>query len=242
MKMVETHLRSLLPGAMLDALAPHFQAANRTLGGEGGQGLARWTRRVRVLPKGMQLLPPKVDPVVQSAVYDALLREKQLEVSYRPRAATEDSNYKVSPLALVVRNDVVYVVVARPPHENPFQLVLHRIKAAKVLEDSVNEPRAFDLDKYIEKGEFGWPAGKKIRLDAVFSPGAAKTLSETPLSVDQMVRMLDDGQARITATVLDTVELKWWLMSFGPEVEVFAPKKLRRQMAEAISAVATRYK
>src|SRR5450759_3614014 len=65
MKLVETYLRPLLPGAMLDALEPHFEAAERVLKSEGGLGPARWTNRIRVLPKGIPLLSPKVDAAAQ---------------------------------------------------------------------------------------------------------------------------------------------------------------------------------
>ena len=242
MKLIETYLRPLLPGAMLDALVPHFESAERVLKSEGGLGPARWTRLIRLLPEGIQLLPPKVDVAAQRAVYDALLRETQLELVYRPRGSTQDKLYRVNPLGLVVRNRVIYLVASLVESDELRQFVLHRTLSARALDERATSPRGFDLDKYIEEGEFSWPTGRKIRLVAIFDRGPAKTLFETPLSRDQSMTQLDEGRFKLVATVQETRELHWWLSSFGPEVEVVEPKSLRAHMRKLVRMAATRYR
>ena len=242
MKLVETYLRPLLPGAMLDALAPHFESANRLLRSEGGLGPARWTNRIRVLPKGIQLLPPKIDPQAQRTVYDALLWKKRLELDYRPRKPKGKERYRINPIGLVVRDGVIYLVASLAENDAIRQFVLHRIKSAQVLDESATSPRGFDLDKYIEAGGFGWPTGRKIRLVAIFDRGPADTLAETPLSLDQTIRKLDENRFELTATMQETRELQWWLLSFGPEVEVVAPKSLRELMRKLVGTSANRYR
>jgi hypothetical protein len=242
MKLVETYLRPLLPGAMLDALAPHFESANKLLKSKGGLGPARWTNLIRALPKGIQLLPPKIDPQAQRTVYDALLREKQLELDYRPRKPKGNIPYQINPLGLVVRDGVIYLVASLVENEAIRQFVLHRIKSAQVLDEPAISPRGFDLDEYIAKGGFGWPTGGKIRLVAIFDDGPAQTLAETPVSPDQTMTELDGKRFKLTATVQETKELHWWLLSFGPEVEVVEPKSLRAQMRKLVEISAKRYR
>ena len=241
MKLVQTYLKPLLPGSMLKALAPYFETSERVLSESGALGPGKWTRRIRVLPKGMQTLAPKVNNEAQNAVYDALLKEKRLALDYRGRGQDDNKKYHINPHGLVVRDNVIYLVASLVANDELRQFVLHRLKSACVLDEAATTPSGFDLDKYIEQGEFGWPLGMKIRLEAIFSKGAAKTFSETPISTDQTLRQLEDGQFRMTATVLETMELKWWLMSFGPEVEVVAPKKLRVALRDAIRQSAKRY-
>jgi predicted DNA-binding transcriptional regulator YafY len=36
----------------------------------------------------------------------------------------------------------------------------------------------------------------------------------------------------LTATVLNSLELKWWLQAFGDNVEVLAPSSLRQKFVE----------
>lgn len=242
MKLVRTYLRPLLPGAMLDALEPHFEAAERMLNSEGGLGPARWTSAVRVLPKGIQLLPPKINSYAQRTVYDALLRERRLELEYRPRRSTQNEHYRVNPIGLVVRDSVIYLVASLVEDDALRQFVLHRIETAQMLDEPATSPRDFDLDQYIAAGGFGWPTGRNIRLVAIFDHGPAQTLSETPLSPDQTIRELDSDRFKLTATVQETRELHWWLLSFGPEVEVVEPKRLRAMIRKLVESSAKRYR
>ena len=141
-------------------------------------------QHIRVLPKGIQLLPPKIDAHAQRTVYDALLREKRLELSYRPRRSTQNEHYRVNPIGLVVRDSVIYLVATLAENEVLRQFVLHRVKSAQVLDEPATWPHRFDLDEYIAIGGCGWPTGRNIRLVAIFDHGPAQTLGETPLRLD----------------------------------------------------------
>ena len=237
MKLVQSYLTPMLPGAMLKALEPHFESAERVLKQAGALGPGRWTQRIRVLPKGLQLLAPKVDADAQNAVYDSLLRERRLAIAYRPHGQAADKAYRINPLGLVIRNNVVYLVASLAENNELRQFVLHRMNSARTLDEAAIVPHGFDLDQYIAEGEFGWPTGKKIRLIANFSRGAALSLAETPLCSDQTMRELNEDEVRVTATVLETEELHWWLMSFGAEVEVLGPRRLRASMSDSAKAM-----
>lgn len=142
----------------------------------------------------------------------------------------------------MVRDGVIYLVASLVENEAIRQFVLHRIKSAQVLDEPAISPRGFDLDEYIAKGGFGWPTGRKIRLVAIFDHGPAQTLGETPLSPDQTITELDGNRFKLTATVQETKELHWWLLSFGPEVEVVEPKSLRALMRKLVGSSARRYR
>ena len=177
-----------------------------------------------------------------STVYEALLRTKQLELDYRPRKPKRKEPYRINPLGLVVRDSVIYLVASLAENDELRQFVLHRIKFAHVLDEPAISPRGFDLDRYIAKGGFGWPTGRKIRLVAIFDHGPAQTLGETPLSRDQTITELDGKRFKLTATLQETKELHWWLLSFGPEVEVVEPKELRARMRTLVGSSARRYR
>ena len=74
--------------------------------------------------------------------------------------------------------------------------------------------------------------GGEIRLDALFDAEAAAHLRETRLSARQILRYCPDGRVRVTATVRDTLQLRWWLQGFGEQVEVIGPESLREEFAE----------
>ncbi len=228
--MVKAHMESLLPASTLEYLQPWFKAAEGVLTNHGN-GLAQWPQKVRVLPSGLPRLPPPVDAEVQIAVSQALLRERQLQVTYLANGATEPWTRTIHPLALVVRERMLYLVCVFEGYEDARQLVLHRMSKAVPLENaSVVRPEGFDLDVYIAQGEFGIPQSPlPIKLEALFSKHVTIHLHEAPIAVDQEIVDVDEDDVRLTATVPDTFELRVWLRSFGDEVLILKPVGLRRE-------------
>jgi predicted DNA-binding transcriptional regulator YafY len=51
------------------------------------------------------------------------------------------------------------------------------------------------------------------------------------MAADQAVVEENDSNITLSATVADTAQLRWWLLSFGSSVEVIEPASLREEMA-----------
>ena len=79
-------------------------------------------------------------------------------------------------------------------------------------------PKTFDLKRYDDDGRFGFGEGEKVNLVFRIERSAGLHLMETPLSTDQQVVERKDGQLEITATVIDSLMLEWWLRGFGEAV------------------------
>ncbi len=78
-------------------------------------------------------------------------------------------------------------------------------------------PQEFDLKKYDDDRRFGFGEGERIRLSFRIDKPYGFHLLESPLSRDQQVREMND-EYEITATVVDTEQLNWWLRGFGGAV------------------------
>lgn len=78
--------------------------------------------------------------------------------------------------------------------------------------------------------QFG--ATQAIQLHAWVDPALAKRLHETPLSED-MTLIAESNGARLTATVNDSWELKWWLLSQAGSIRVDAPTTLRQVLIDS---------
>jgi predicted DNA-binding transcriptional regulator YafY len=148
----------------------------------------------------------------------------------------------VSPLGLVARGNLLYLVCTLWDYTDILQLAMHRLRSATPTDVPVTTPAGFDLDQYIAEGEFHYPVGPEIRLEAQFHRGAATHLYETALSTDQVVTDLDADHVLVTATVRDTEQLHWWLLGFGDLVEVLAPAELRSSIAESVRNAARIYR
>ena len=64
---------------------------------------------------------------------------------------------------------------------------------------------------------FGYGDGKLIRLSFRIEKEAGLHIVECPLSADQQVVELDDAY-EVTATVVDSAMLDWWLRGFGTAI------------------------
>jgi predicted DNA-binding transcriptional regulator YafY len=240
--MVEQHLSTLLPATTMDVLEPYFKAARQHLTAiPKSQHVRSWLNKVRTVPPNQPLIPPKIKPEIQNAISEALLADRQLQISYRRHGDTKSVGYRIHPLALIQRGGVVYLSVRINDHDNARTLALHRIESATLLEKSSQYPAGFNIDDEIAKGLFGFGDGTMIQLNALFSTDHGEYLFETPLSKDQRIEKLPNGSMMITATVANTPQLVWWLLGLGNGVEVIEPKSLRQTMVSTIESMAKMY-
>jgi hypothetical protein len=95
-------------------------------------------------------------------------------------------------------------------YDNERSLALHRIISARASTLPFDRPRDFDLKQYDDDGRFGYGNGERVRLQFRIDKEAGLHLLESPLSADQKVKELED-EYEITATVVDSAMLDWWL-------------------------------
>ena len=180
---------------------------------------------------------------MRDTVTEALLSERQLDIRYRRPRDTQPQHWRIHPLGLVQRGRVFYLAVRMFDYKEVRMIVMHRIERATMLADPVQAPEGFSLDRWLEEGAMGFGDGGSMRLVAEFHEGAGRHLLESPLSEDQETTALDaDTEGlRVSATVRDTEQLRWWLLGFGGKVEVIGPAALRRDIAARLRAGARRY-
>lgn len=229
--MAEIHMRRLLPASTVDTLKPWFSAAHRVLN-EHGNGISRWPEKIRVLPRGLPQKAPEINPDVLAKVYQAVLQDRKLKIEYW-REIEESRQYVIHPMALVVRDQIIYLVCVFDGFDDIRQLAMQRVYAAEVLSQTSEPQPSFVLDDYIAEGAFGFIFGDKaLQLKARFMSHVAIHLQETPIAEDQRLEEIDENFVLLSATVPDTRELRMWLMTFADEVEVLEPVLLRQEFAE----------
>jgi len=238
--LADQHLKPLLPKTTLKKLQAHFDAATDVLNKiSTDQGAPAWRNKVRVLHRGPNLKSPVIDEDVQNNVYDALLRNRKLSITYHPRNNGE-KEYELHPLGLVLKDGISYLVCTIWDYTDIRLLTLHRIEQSEVLDIPIDVPESFNLDEYIASGELDFVIDGSIKFKAIFSKEAAFYLEERPLSDDQCIADVDD-KVELTATIHDTSELRWWLLSFGDQVEVLEPKGMRNDMIYTLQSAVNLY-
>ena len=215
--LAEQQLKNLLPAKLMKSMEGFFAQAHTQLGDKGGAQRERERLdKVRVVSTSQPLLPPKIDPDVFEQVSNALYGSQWLEVDYK-NAAGKRTTARVMPLGLAQQGPRMYLVCRFDGYDNERSLALHRILSARASTFTFSRPKEFNLKQYDDDGRFGYGDGSHIRLSFRIEKEAGLHLLESPLSADQQVVELDDAYV-ITATVVDSAMLEWWLRGFGEAV------------------------
>jgi predicted DNA-binding transcriptional regulator YafY len=231
--LAERQLAALLPARLMKSMEGFFSQARRQLDDAGPLGAGRpnsatarhsrsarleheWLSKVRVVSTSQPLLPPKVDAEVFQQVSDALYNNQWLELVYQ-NAEGKKTQAKVMPLGLAQQGPCMYLVCRYDGYDNERSLALHRIQSASASTLTFERPEDFNLQTFDENGRFGYGDGTRIRLSFRIEKAAGLHIVECPLSQDQTVVELED-EYQITATVVDSLMLEWWLRGFGDGV------------------------
>ena len=218
LQLAEENLKNLLPARLMKSMETFFSQAKRNLGPDSSARLEReWPSKVRVVATSQPLLPPKIAPGVFETVSEALYSNHWLHLDYQ-NSGGKRNKVDVMPLGLVQQGPRLYLVCRYRGYDNERNLALHRILAAEMLTLTFDRPKEFDLKKYDDDGRFGFGEGEMVKLVFRIERQAGLHLLETPLSANQQVVELEDGNLEITATVVDSAMLEWWLRGFADAV------------------------
>jgi predicted DNA-binding transcriptional regulator YafY len=228
------HLKTLLPKSSLSRIESYFQLAHQTLSNEDQVKLKNWLRKVKIFPRGQPLMAANIRKDVENVIYDSLLNDKKFEALYIKKSAKKSARYIISPLGLVSRSSVHYLVciLDKDPY-NPRWLPLHRFTKAVGMDELVAAPKDFNLNLFLEKNSLGFlMSNNEINLELVFTKQSGFHLMETPLNKEQKINNTKDGKLRVRARVADTSELRFWISGFGADVEVIKPQFLREEFIQ----------
>lgn len=245
-RMIEAFLHAAMPPAALKTLEPHFSVASKVLEAVQAESFRAWPDKVKILSRTQPLKPPHIDAVILDTVYEGLMEGKRIQASYRKRGEEAIQDYTISPLGLVLLDSVIYLVCTMrnyPRMEDVRQLALHRFLSATLLKEPSLVPQGFSMQGYIDSGAFNYLKGNQpMALEFLMEKSVAAHLFETPLSEDQCITNHDEVRVKVEATVLDTAQIRWWLLGFGPQVEVLGPDFLREEFREKAKKLQEMYR
>ncbi len=239
--LAELHLRDLMPSSTVQYMTPWFESAHAVMG-SNASSFCRWPDKLRVISENPGKIAALIDPAMQATVYDALLQERQVELRYRAITGSDTTKtYPVHPLALVVRPPVVYLACTAREYSEPRFLALHRIESARLLNAPAFRPAGFNVDEMIAR-QFGIrlsakPLNLKIHVRGVLR----RYLEEAPFAQGQRIRELDGEWNEVRMHVADTVMLRNWLRSLGPDAVVVAPARLRNEIMDELEQLRALY-
>ena len=235
------HLSRMFPKGMLAAFTPYQKTAEQRLASTIDTKLAAWPQKVRVMSRNLATIPPTVSAEIAEKAYTALLEERRFKACYTTVSGKAKVYDEVNPLGMTFVDGLTYLIASINQHVDPILLLLHRFQTIDLLDKPATVPEDFDLDEWVEE-LLTFPVGDTIRLKTRFSHKEdVQRIKESPLSDDQKIKELSDGCFELSASVEDTLQLRWWLNGFGSRVEVMEPKSLRTEYIELAKQYAAMY-
>jgi predicted DNA-binding transcriptional regulator YafY len=118
---------------------------------------------------------------------------------------------------------------------------LERIRRLSVTVETFAPPPDGVIEEALERA-WGIIADQgEVEVELRFAPGVASRVAETTWHATQATTANDDGSLTWRARVSGTIEIRSWILSWGPDVEVVGPPALRAEVAELVAAAAARY-
>ena len=239
--LVEDAIRPLLPGSMLSVLEPRFEHARQKLKGlEDGHPTARWPDKVASVRPDFNLHAPQILAETLEALQHAVISEQQVHCHYYSAHTNKTSELTLNPLAIVQRGLITYLIATAAPYTDVRQFAVHRFREVTVLDTQCQGVASFELHTYLASDALQFGNPEKILFKAWVSEHQARLIRETPLSADMVLQALPDG-FQIQATVSNTWQLHWWILSLGASLVVQEPAALRQQVGDTLRLAAAAY-
>lgn len=172
-----------------------------------------------------------------AGVRDALAAERLLRIRYHTSSHDTVNDRTVEPLALIFYGNAWHMVGYCRLREDVRDFRVDRIRSIEILSEGPTERRPFSIRDYVARLS---PAERPHEVRARFTKQAARFTSQKHYHGLVEQATVDD---HVMMTFM-VASLEWmvpWLLSFGTEVEVLAPDRLRAMVGSRAAAVAALY-
>lgn len=238
--LMEDVLRQMAPSCFATALESRLALANSMLREMPKNRNAKWTDLVRYIPPGLPMQKPAIKGEIMESIQQALLEKRQIQVEYHHPEADAGRDLTLHPLALVLQGARPYLVATAFRYSDVRFYAIQRVSRVEILDNPSKRPKGFSLDDYLSDGGGQFGDGTEIVLKARIEPHLAKLLEETSLSKDQKI-IARSGVHTLTATVRDSWQLHFWILSQGAAITVTHPNPLRRRLVNTLKATLMNY-
>jgi proteasome accessory factor B len=147
----------------------------------------------------------------------------------------------VHPLRLQFVGRAWYCIAFCPKWGENRTFKLARIRKVQATDETFTPPKADRTDEPFGQAWSMIPEGRLYDIHLRFGPKVAGNVAEVRWHSSQETTFRDDGSLDFRARVDGIGEILWWILGYGPHVQVLAPEALRDRVAEAAGQVASLY-
>lgn len=159
--------------------------------------------------------------------YISFAEKKQIRVTVRP-------------YWLVFHERAWYIIGHSRSHGEVRTFKLTRFAGIEMTDERFKSPKT-TLEEYLGNAWRFIPEGRQYTVRLRFAPLVAANVAEVRWHKTQKVTWQDDGSILFEVRVDGLGEIFWWILGYGDQVEVLAPKALRLRIQRTAENLVARY-
>lgn len=175
-------------------------------------------------------------------VVQAIAARRAIRIQYRSLTEWETIQTKLHPYRVWFSRRSWYVVGRSSFHRAARTFHLGRIVKLETLDERFRIPGGFSLRRYLRNAwhmipERGLDQDVRIRFQRM----VAQNVAEVVWHRTQKLHWNDDGTLDFTVRVSGLNEISWWVLGYGDQAEVLAPRELRQLVAGRCARALAQY-
>lgn len=163
---------------------------------------------------------------------EAIEQKRKVNICYYPFFESEAINIKLCPYRLFYNSQKWHVLGRSSRDKSIRTYELNCIKELKITDESYPGNEDFDVSEYLGRAWSMVPEGQIYHVKLHFLPKVANNVAEIKWHKTQKVTRNVDGSAVVEFRVDGLNEITWWILGYGDQVRVLAPKALRERVLE----------
>jgi len=185
--------------------------------------------------------PPSkpVDTATWTTLVRGLLNRRSVDVSYRAFDAEQYTPRRIDPYHIANLHGEWYVFARCQVKGDVRQFAIPRVEKAELTDEEFTVPAAFSARERLGSAfaRFAGDASvKRVRL--LFSAAVERWVTDCQWHPSQRLRKRRDGRLDLSFDATGLLEVKRWVLGWGRDVRVVAPRELRQMVQEEIRAMA----
>jgi len=165
-------------------------------------------------------------------IQKAIINKRKVNIRYNSLFDGKIIDVELCPYHLFYNYRAWYVLGPSSIHKSVRAFKLNRIKELNVTEKCFVGGDKFDLYDYLGRAWSMIPEGRIYNIKLRFLPKVANNVTEVQWHSTQKVTRNSDGSAIVEFRVDGIGEISWWILGYGDQVQVLAPKALRKRVLE----------
>jgi len=162
----------------------------------------------------------------------AVVQKRKVSIRYGSLFEGKIIEVTLSPYHLLYNQRAWYVLGFSILHKSVRTFKFNRIKELKILDKCFVDGENFDLYEYLGRAWSMIPEGRIYNIKLRFLPKVANNVTEVQWHSTQKATRNTDGSATMEFRVDGLGEIIWWILGYGDQVQVLAPKILRNKVVE----------